>query len=171
MIDVDKMQEKVYKIFLKVYEVVIVVFRLGNVMLVVYKVVYVVVEFGGLEFLFYFMKNVGIGIGIEFWELGLILNVKNECVICFGMVFNVLFGFYNLIIELSNLKFKMFFFFLVDIVIVVEKGLFEVLILKCFKMYIDIVYLFKDDEEDEEVKVEVKFKVKLESNGFNEFVV
>lgn len=156
---------------MKVYEVVIGVLRFGNLMFVVYKVVYVVVEFGGVEFLLYFMKNVGMGIGIEFWELGLILNGKNDWMIWVGMVFNVLLGFYNLLMELRNLKLKMFLLLFVDIVVVLEKGFLEVLMLKCLKIYMDIVYLFKDDEEEEEVKVELKLKVKVEMNGLSELVV
>lgn len=168
MIDADKTQEKAYKILLKAHEAAIAALRPGNAMSVAYKAAYAVVESGGPEFLPYFTKNAGTGIGIEFRESGLTLNAKNERVIRPGMAFNVSLGFHNLTTESSNPKSKTFSLLLADTAIVVEKGPPEVPTLKCSKTYTDIAYSFKDDEEDEEVKVEAKPKVKSESNGSNE---
>jgi nucleosome binding factor SPN SPT16 subunit len=168
MIDADKTQEKAYKVLLKAHEAAIAALRPGNAMSMAYKAAYGVVEGGGAEFLPYFTKNAGTGIGIEFRESGLTLNGKNERVIRAGMVFNVSLGFHNLATESRNAKSKTFSLLLADTAIVVEKGGPEVPTLKCSKTYTDIAYSFKDDEEEEEVKVEAKPKVKAETNGSSE---
>jgi nucleosome binding factor SPN SPT16 subunit len=167
MIDADKTQEKAYKNLLKAHEAAIAALRPGNAMSAPYKAAFAVVESGAPEFLPYFTKNAGTGIGIEFRESGLTLNGKNDKVIKAGMVFNVSLGFHNLTTDSKNPKSKTFSLLLADTAFVTERGAPEVPTLRCSKTYTDIAYSFKDDEE-EEVKVEPKPKVKAETNGSTE---
>ncbi|KAJ4848678.1 hypothetical protein Tsubulata_012709 [Turnera subulata] len=63
-------------------------------------------------------KNVGTRIGLEFHELGLILNAKNDRVIKARMVFNVALGFQNLQNKADNPKIRKFSLLLAETLII-----------------------------------------------------
>ena len=117
---------KAYKVLLKARDATIGALRPGNVMVAVYKAAYTVVEAGGTEFMAFFTKNAGTGIGIEFRESGLTLKTKNDRVIRAGIVFNVSLGFHKLTTESWNEKSRTFLLLVANKAIYGSRLMFKV---------------------------------------------
>lgn len=146
IIEADKVQKKAYKLLLKAHQAAVTSLRPGSTAATAYKAAAEVVHKDGPEFLPHLTKIAGTGIGIEYRESGLNLNVKNDKVLDVGMVFNVSLGFRDLRLQSNNPKTQVFSLLLSDTVIVREKGP-EIATAMCSKSLPDV--LFSNDYEEE----------------------
>lgn len=158
LIDAEPVQGKAYKVLLKAQEAAINGLRPGNPASAAYKAAMEVVQRDGPEFLPHLTKSAGTGIGIEFRESGLSLNLRNDKVLRAGMVFNVALGLQNLQLPTGNSKTRNYSLSIADTVVVRDKGP-EIATAASSKVYTDVAYSFNDDEEED------KPKPKAEANG------
>ncbi|XP_059648386.1 FACT complex subunit SPT16-like [Cornus florida] len=162
LIDSTTTQSKAYEVLLKAHDAAIGALKPGNKVSAVYQAALSLVEKDAPDLVNNLTKSAGTGIGLEFRESGLSLNIKNERVLKAGMVFNVTLGFQNLQTQIKKPKSQNFSLLLADTVIVTDKG-HDVVTSVSSKAVKDVAYSFNDDEEEEEE--EEKPKVKAESNG------
>ncbi|KAL5993697.1 FACT complex subunit spt16 [Asimina triloba] len=164
LIDANSMQSNAYAVLLKAQEAAIGALKPGSKVSDVYQAALSVVERDAPELVSHLTKSAGTGIGLEFRESGLNLNVRNERILKPGMIFNVSLGFQNLQSETNNPKTKTFSLLLADTVIVRGQGP-EVVTSTSSKAVKDVAYSFNEEEEQEE-----RPKVKAESNGAKSFL-
>lgn len=150
LIDATPAQSKAYEVLLKAHDAAIAMLKPGNKVSSVYRAAVSVVEKEAPELLSSLTKSAGTGIGLEFRESGLILNMNNDRVLKAGMVFNVSLGFHNLQVETNNPKTEKFSLLLADTVIVSNEKPPEVLTAGCSKLVKDVAYSFNDDPGEEE---------------------
>ncbi|GJS96898.1 FACT complex subunit SPT16 [Tanacetum coccineum] len=157
LIDTDATQTKSYQVLRKAHEAAIGAIKPGNKASDVYKAALSVVEKEAPKLTANLTKTAGTGIGLEFRELVLNLNEKNDRIFRTGMVLNVALGFQNMQTKSSITKSQNYALFLADTVIVTATGP-EVVTSKRSK---DHSYSFNDSTEKEDVKPNVKFEPKL----------
>ncbi|RAL39897.1 hypothetical protein DM860_008037 [Cuscuta australis] len=155
LIDSTSMQSKAYEVLLKAQEAAIAALKPGNKINAVYQAALAVVEKDAPELVSNLTKSAGAGIGLEFRESGLLLNLKNDKVLKEGMVFNVSLGFQNLQAETSNPKSRNFSLLLADTVIVTSESR-DVVTQLMSKALKDVAYSFNEDEEEEKPKVKAE---------------
>ncbi|XP_059648380.1 FACT complex subunit SPT16-like [Cornus florida] len=160
LIDSTTTQSKAYEVLLKAHDAAIGALKPGNKVSAVYQAALSLVEKDAPDLVNNLTKSAGTGIGLEFRESGLSLNIKNERVLKAGMVFNVTLGFQNLQTQIKKAKSQNFSLLLADTVIVTDKG-HDVVTSVSSKAVKDVAYSFNDDEEEEEEQP----KVKAEANG------
>ncbi|KAI5424901.1 FACT complex subunit spt16 [Lathyrus oleraceus] len=151
LIDADPIQSKAYEILLKAHEAVIGSLKPGNKLGASYLAAVSVVEKDAPHMVSCLTKSAGTGIGIEFRELGLKINAKNDEIVKEGMAFNVSIGFQNLQCENSESKNKVFSLLLADTV-VVNKDKTDIVTSMSSKALKDVAYSFNEDEEEEKPK-------------------
>ncbi|PWA95409.1 peptidase M24, structural domain-containing protein [Artemisia annua] len=156
LIESDATQTKSYQVLRKAHEAAIGAIKPGNKASDVYKAALSVVEKEAPELTTNLTKSAGTGIGLEFRELVLNLNEKNDRILRTGMVLNVALGFQNMQTKSSKTKSHNYALFLADTVIVTATGR-EVATSKSSK---DHSYPFNDSKEKEDVKPKVKFEPK-----------
>ncbi|KAJ6809960.1 FACT complex subunit SPT16-like [Iris pallida] len=149
LIDATATQSKAYEVLLKAHEAAIGALKPGNRVSSAYQAATAVVEKEAPELLPNLTKSAGTGIGLEFRESGLILNMKNDRVIKAGMIFNVTLGFQNLEAQTKNPKTEKFSLLLSDTVVTVSEKPPEILTSTCSKAVKDVAYSFNEDEEEE----------------------
>nr|GEX00042.1 FACT complex subunit SPT16-like [Tanacetum cinerariifolium] len=146
LIDPNATQSKAYKVLLKAHEAAIGALKVGSKASDVYRAAYTVVEKEAPELTSNLTKSAGTGIGLEFRELGLNLNEKNERILKAGMVLNVSLGFQNLQSKSSEAKSQNYALLLADTVLVTEIGC-KVVTSFSTKAYEDVAYSFSVSEE------------------------
>lgn len=149
LIDANPDQSKAYEVLLKAQEAAIGALKAGNKTSAVYQAALAVVEREAPDLVGNLTKSAGTGIGLEFRESGLSLNLKNDKELKAGMIFNVSLGFQNLKTQASNPKSQNFALLLADTVIVGEKSP-EVTTNLSSKSLKDVAYSFNEEEEEEE---------------------
>ncbi|KAM0950639.1 putative peptidase M24, PH-like domain superfamily, FACT complex subunit Spt16 [Dioscorea sansibarensis] len=159
LIDANAKQSKAYEVLLKAHDTAIAAMKPGNKVSAAYQAATAVIEKEAAELLPHLTKTAGTGIGLEFRESGLSLNLKNDRVIKAGMVFNISLGFQNLQAGTKNPKTDKFSLLLADTVVVSGKSP-EVLTQGCSKAIKDVAYSFNEDVEEDE-----RPKLKPELNG------
>ncbi|XP_011039012.1 PREDICTED: FACT complex subunit SPT16-like isoform X1 [Populus euphratica] len=158
LIDANPLQSKAYEVLLKAHEAAISELKSGNKISAVYQAALSVVEKDAPELIANLTKTAGTGIGLEFRESGLSLNLKNDRILRQGMVFNVSLGFQNLQAETKNLKTQKYSVLLADTVIVGEK-IPDVVTSKSTKAVKDVAYSFnEDDQEEDQPKVKPELR-------------
>ena len=101
-------------------------------------------------------KNVGFLTGIEFREGSMQLNAKNETRVRSGMTFIVALGFEGLEDkEATDLRGQTYALFLADTVIVNESGPPDVYTDKAPKVWTEVSYYLKDEEDVGNLKVDM----------------
>lgn len=158
LIDSDAVHTKAYEVLLKAQEAAIRALKPGNKINAVYNAALAVVERDAPELVPNLTKSAGTGIGLEFRESGLNLNAKNERVLKEGMIFNISLGFQNLLSMSSKPRSQNFSLLLSDTGILTDVGCYVATSVSS-KALKDIAYSFKEDEEEEQLKV------KMESNA------
>ncbi|KAH7654217.1 Creatinase/Aminopeptidase P/Spt16 N-terminal protein [Dioscorea alata] len=159
LIDANAKQSKAYEVLLKAHDSAIAAMKPGNKVSSAYQAATAVIEKEAAELLPHLTKTAGTGIGLEFRESGLSLNLKNDRVIKAGMVFNISLGFQNLQAGTKKPKTDKFSLLLADTVVVGGKSP-EVLTQGCSKAIKDVAYSFNEDVEEDE-----RPKLKPELNG------
>lgn len=159
LIDATATQSKAYEVLLKAHDAAIGALKPGNTVGSAYQAAAAVVEMEAPELLPSLTKSAGTGIGLEFRESGLILNMKNDRVVKAGMIFNVTLGFQNLEAQTKNPKTEKFSLLLSDTVVVVSEKPPEVLTSACSKAVKDVAYSFNEDEEEERPRSRSESKV------------
>jgi len=138
-----EIQETNYKILLDTFQLVLKNLKSGNKLNSIYTKATKFIESKNPSLVEKFTKSCGFGMGIEFRELGLTINAKNEQIVQSGMVFNISMGFENLENdEVTDPKKKIYSILLSDTVIIKEDGEAESLTEKCTKKYSDVSYFF-----------------------------
>ncbi|ONK78791.1 uncharacterized protein A4U43_C02F22470 [Asparagus officinalis] len=150
MIDATPTHTKAYEVLLKAHDAAIAMLKPGNKAGAAYQAAVSVVEKEAPELLPNLTRSAGTGIGLEFRESGLNLNMNNNRLLKSGMVFNVSLGFQNLQAETNNPKTQNFSLLLADTVIVSSEKPPEVLTAGCSKLVRDVAYAFNEEQEEEE---------------------
>lgn len=157
LIDANSTQMKAYQVLLKAHEAAVGALKPGNQVGAVYQAAVAVVKENAPELLPNLTKSAGTGIGLEFRESGLTLNVKNDRLLKAGMAFNVSLGFQNLQTESANPKGRNFSLLVADTVVVTNDGR-DVVTQLSSKDVRDVAYSFNEGEEEED-KQQPKVKV------------
>lgn len=165
LIDSTPTQMKAYDVLLKAHEAAIAALRVGKKVSDVYQAAVVVVEREAPELIPNMTKSAGTGIGLEFRESGLGLNLKNERILKQGMVFNVSLGFQNLQAQTGDPKSQNFSLLLADTVLIGEKGP-EILTSMSSKAVKDVAYSLNDGEDEEELP-KVKTEPRVTGNLYS----
>lgn len=107
----------------------------------------------------FFLKSVGWGTGIEFRDVSLLLNEKNQQVLRNGMTLNVVIGFQDITnSEAQDNKSKVYSILLIDTIKVTSGP--PIVYTESPKNRGDVSYYFKEEEDAKPVKPEPKKPVK-----------
>lgn len=152
LFDANPLQSKAYAVLLEAQEAVIGSLRPGIKLRAVYQAAVSVVERDAPELVPHLTKSAGSSMGLEFLELGWVINAKNERAVRQNMVFNVYLGIQNLQNDPENPKSRTFSLLLAD-TIIVGKEETTVATRRCSKLAKDISYSFAEEGEGEEEEV------------------